>query len=61
VGPEGINIRSIGVDEQAIVNRARELLLADPYARFYDPEKPENVLAYSIGLTEQDREATIPL
>lgn len=61
VGPEGISIRSIGIDEQAIVNKAKELLLADPYARLYDPDKPENVLAYSIGLTEQDREATIQL
>lgn len=61
VGPEGIHIQSIGLDEKAIVNKARELLLADPYARLYDPDKPENVLAYSVGLTEQDRETTIPL
>jgi len=29
--------------------------------RLYDPDHPENVLAYSVGLTEQDRESTIPL
>lgn len=60
VRPEGIAIRSIGLDEKAIVNKARELLLADPYARLYDPERPENVLAYSIGLAEQDRESFLP-
>jgi hypothetical protein len=31
----------------------------DPYARFYDPEQPENVLAFSAGPTERDREALI--
>lgn len=61
VGPSGIYIRNIGLDEKAIVARARELLVADPYARLYDHENPQNVIAYSIGLTEQDRETVISI
>ncbi len=61
VGSDGIHLKNIGLDERNIVTRARELLAADPYARLYDPDKPQNVLAYSLGLTEQDRETTIPL
>jgi len=61
VSSEGIHLKNIGLDEKAIVARARELLVADPYARLYDPDNPQNVLAYSLGLTEQDRETTIPL
>jgi hypothetical protein len=44
-----------------MVNRARDLLAADPYARLYDPVNPQNILAYHTGLTEQDRQTTIPL
>jgi len=61
VSSEGIHLKNIGLDEKAIVARARELLVADPYARLYDPDNPQNVLAYSLGLTEQDRETIIPL
>lgn len=61
VTEEGLHLRSIGLEEKAIVSRARDLLVADPYARLYDPERPESILAYSTGLTEQDRETTIPL
>jgi hypothetical protein len=61
VSSEGIHLRNVGLDEKAIVSKARELLLADPYARLYDSENPQNILAYSLGLTEQDRETTIPL
>jgi hypothetical protein len=61
VSREGIHLRNIGLDEENIVNKARELLLADPYARLHDPENPQNILTYSLGLTEQDREMTIPL
>jgi hypothetical protein len=43
------------------VNRARELLAADPYARLYDPDRPENVLSFSVGLTDQDRETKVPI
>lgn len=58
---EGIALKNIGLGERAIVARARELLIADPYARIYDPVEPHNIVSYSIGLTEQDREAVIPL
>jgi 3',5'-cyclic-AMP phosphodiesterase len=61
VSRDGIHLKNIGLDETNMVNKARELLAADPYARLYDPDNPRNVLAYSLGLTEQDRETTIPL
>jgi hypothetical protein len=61
VSRDGIHLKNIGLDEKSIIERARELLAADPYARLYDPDNPSNVLAYSLGLTEQDRETTIPL
>jgi 3',5'-cyclic AMP phosphodiesterase CpdA len=61
VSRDGIHLRNIGLDEKNIVNKARELLLADPYARLYDPENPQNILTFNVGLTEQDRETTIPL
>jgi 3',5'-cyclic AMP phosphodiesterase CpdA len=61
VSREGIHLKSIGLDDRNIVNRARELLAADPYARLYDPDNPQNVVAYSLGLTDQDRETTIRL
>lgn len=58
---EGIHLRNIGLEERSAVNRARDLLVADPYASLYDPADPRKVLAYSAGMTEQDRETTIPL
>lgn len=61
VTPEGVALKNIGLKDRALVARARELLLSDPYARIYDRTNPENILSYSIGLTEQDREAVIPL
>lgn len=61
VSSGGIHLKNVGLDENSIVNKARELLLADPYARLYDPENPQNILGYSLGLTEQDRETTIAL
>jgi len=61
VSREGIHLRNVGLDEKNIVSKARELLLADPYARLYDPENPQNILSYSLGLTEEDRETTIAL
>ncbi len=61
VAPEGIRIRTIGLDDRALVSRARDLLASDAYAKVYDPASPKSVLAYSLGLTEQDREAVIPL
>ena len=61
VSREGIHLTNIGLDDRNLVSRARELLVADPYARLYDPDNPQNVVAYSLGLTAQDRETTIPL
>jgi 3',5'-cyclic AMP phosphodiesterase CpdA len=61
VSRDGIHLRNVGLDEKNIVNKARELLLADPYARLYDPDNPQNILTFNVGLTEQDRETTIPL
>jgi 3',5'-cyclic AMP phosphodiesterase CpdA len=61
VSSEGIHLKNVGLDEKNIVARARELLVADPYARLYDPKNPQNVLGYSLGLAEQDRETTIQL
>jgi Icc protein len=61
VSPEGIHLKNIGLDEKNIIARARDLLVSDPYARLYDAADPSRVLAYSLGLTDQDRETTIPL
>lgn len=61
VAPDGIHLRNIGLDDQATVNRARELLESDPYAKMYDPDAPQKVTAYSMGLAEKDRETTIKL
>jgi len=58
---EGIHLKTIGLDDRALVSRAKELLETDPYAKMYDPDAPQNVSAYSIGLTEKDRETTIKL
>jgi hypothetical protein len=61
ISREGIHLANIGLDERSAATRARELLIADPYARIYDPQHPENVLNFSTGLREQDRETTILL
>ncbi len=61
VNREGIHLKNIGLDDQAMVNRARELLVADPYASVYDPAAPQNAAAFSVGLTANDREAVIKL
>ena len=61
VSKEGIHLRNIGLEDKATVDRARELLVSDPYARMYDPAAPQTVADYSIGLTETDRETTIKL
>lgn len=58
---EGIHLRNIGMDDNATVNRAKELLESDPYARMYDPDAPQKVSAYSVGLADTDRETTIKL
>ncbi len=61
IGREGIHLQNIGLDDKTLVSRARELLIADPFAGMYDAENPQNVLSYTVGLREQDREAVIPL
>jgi Icc protein len=57
----GIHLRNIGLDDKAIVNRAMELLVSDPYARMYDAASPQKAAEYSLGLTPKDRETTIKL
>jgi 3',5'-cyclic AMP phosphodiesterase CpdA len=61
VNKEGIHLKNVGLDDKADVDRARELLVSDPYAKMYDPAAPQSVVDYSIGLTEKDRETTIKL
>ena len=61
VSREGIHLKNIGLDDKASVNRAMELLVSDPYAKMYSPNAPQKVAAYSLGLTENDREFTIKL
>src|SRR5512143_732149 len=61
VSRDGIHLKNIGLDDRAVVNRAMELLVSDPYAKMYSPNAPQNVAAYSLGLTENDRETTIKL
>jgi len=61
VSREGIHLQNIGLDDKAMVARARELLISDPYARMFDPAAPEKVADYSMGLLARDRETTIKL
>ena len=49
------HLQNIGLDDKTLVSRARELLIADPFAGMYDAENPQNVLSYTVGLREQDR------
>ena len=58
---EGISIRNVMLGDKTLVNRAKELLESDPYARMYDPADPSKVSAFSMGLTEKDRETVIKL
>jgi hypothetical protein len=44
-----------------MVNRAKELLVSDSYAKMYDPDAPQKAADFNMGLTAQDREATIKL
>jgi 3',5'-cyclic AMP phosphodiesterase CpdA len=57
----GIHLKNIGLEDRALVDRARELLVSDPYAKMYNPLAPQSVADYSVGLTEKDRETTIKL
>jgi len=58
---EGITLQNIGLDDTATVNRAKELLISDPFAKMYDPAAPENAAVFTNGLNARDREATIKL
>jgi len=58
---QGIHLKNISLGDQAIVNRAKELLVTDPYAKMYDLVAPQKAADYSMGLTMQDRETTIKL
>jgi len=58
---EGIHLKNVGLDDSASVNHALELLVSDPYAKLYSPENPQSIAAYSMGLTEKDRETIIKL
>lgn len=61
VDREGIHLKTVGLHDRDIVKRAKELLVADPYARIYDPSDPGKAADYSAGLTKKDRETTIRL
>ncbi len=58
---DGISLRNIGLDDTATVNRAKELLVSDPFAKMYDPATPANAAVYTNGLNALDREAVIKL
>ena len=61
VTKEGIHLKNIDLEDKATVNRARDLLVSDPYAKMYDAAAPQTVADYSVGLTARDRETTIAL
>jgi 3',5'-cyclic AMP phosphodiesterase CpdA len=61
VNRQGIHLKNIGLSDKAMVARARELLTTDAYAKIYNPADPQSVVAYSVGLTPQDRETRIKL
>ncbi|HUJ17479.1 MAG TPA: metallophosphoesterase [Nitrospirota bacterium] len=58
---QGIHLRNVTLDDKAAVNRAKELLESDPFAKMYDPAAPARASAFCNGLTEQDRETMIKL
>jgi 3',5'-cyclic AMP phosphodiesterase CpdA len=61
VTKEGIHLKNIGLEDKAIVDKAFELLVADPYAKMYDAADPKKTAEYSAGLTLKDRDTTIKL
>jgi len=61
VTTDGIHLKNIALEDNAIVNRALELLVSDPYAKIYDAAEPQKVADYSKGLTAEDRETMIKL
>ncbi len=61
VTADGIHLKNIDLENKAVVNKALELLVTDPYAKIYDAIEPQKVADYSRGLTSQDRETTIKM
>jgi len=61
VTKSGIHLKNIGLEDRNSVNRAKELLISDPYAKMYDETAPQKAAEFSNGLTEKDRETTIKL
>ena len=61
VSKEGITIQTVGLDDTVMVNRAKELLVSDPFARMYDAADPQKAALFTSGLNPEDREATIKL
>lgn len=57
----GIQLKNVGLEDRNSVNRAKELLISDPYAKMYDEAAPQKAADFSLGLTEKDRETTIKL
>lgn len=55
----GIHLKNITLGDQSVVNKAKELLVTDAYAKIFNPTNPLSVVEYSTGLTPQDREAKI--
>ena len=58
---DGISLKNIGLDDRDTVNRAKELLISDPFARMYDPLAPDKVALFTNGLNALDRQAMIKL
>lgn len=58
---DGISLQNVGLDDTAMVSRAKELLISDPFARMYDAAAPENAAVYTNGLSLRDRQTTIKL
>jgi len=61
VTAEGIHLKNIALEDEAMVNRALELLVSDPYAKMYNASDPQKAAEYSMGLTQEDRETTIKM
>lgn len=61
VNRNGIELRNVGLGDKALVNRAKDLLVTDAYAKMYNPDNPQTVTEYSAGLTPQDRATKIRL
>lgn len=57
----GIHLKNVDLEDKALVNKARELLVTDPFAKMYDLAAPQKAADYCAGLTPKDRETTIKL